>query len=223
MRTCAGCSRIGDDLRDKEKHPDLGCPADDLDGSEMRKRDRGARWNLGIRLLHWLTVVVLAARVGIAFGLMGGPGMTTMLRLPLHMSLGITIFGMILLRLGWRAFIRAPLRQLSPSLRRLSIFVHASLYAFILVIVITGWMAYRPMPLMPGAHLFGSIPAPLAPNVAGISVRDFAMIHQGLVWALLALVGLHVLAALTHAAILRDGILSGMLFGRSKTPTRQME
>jgi cytochrome b561 len=54
-------------------------------------------------------------------------------------------------------------------------------------------------------------------------VREFSIIHQGLVWALLAMVGLHLMAALMHATILRDGILSGMLFGRSKMLNNQVD
>ena len=189
----------------------------------MMESSQVERWDLGIRVLHWLTVAALVAQVGIAFGLMGGPGIATILWLPLHMSIGATIFCVVLLRLGWRAFTRPPLRRLSPPLRRLSIFIHANLYALVLAVGITGWMAYRPLPLMPGARLFGNFPVPLAPSVTGIPARDFAAAHSVLVWVLLAVVAVHVVATLTHAAALRDGTMSGMLFGRSRTHTSPME
>src|SRR5260370_18527503 len=180
-----------------------------------------ARWSFGIRVLHWVTFAALVAQLGIAFGRMGG--MATMRCLPLHMSLGLTILCIVLLRLGWRAFAQAPRRQEALPLQPSSVLVHASLYALILAVVITGWMAYRPMPMMPAARLFGSLPVPLAPSVAEIPARELSIIHQGLVCALLSMVGLHLIAALMHATILRDGILSGMLFGRSKMQNNQVD
>ncbi len=173
-------------------------------------------WSVGIRLLHWLTVVVLAAQITAAFSLMGGPGMATMRWLPFHMSLGASILGVILIRIVRRAFEAAPTRRLSPRIRRLGSLVHISLYLVIFAVVITGWFAYRPVPLTPPAHLFGKLPVPTAPRIGGISARDFALIHRSLVYAFLALVGTHVAAALLHAIILRDGILSAMLFGRQE-------
>lgn len=140
--------------------------------------------------------------------------MATMRWLPFHMSLGASILGVILIRIVWRAFEAAPTRRLSPRIRRLGSLVHVSLYVLIFAVVITGWFAYRPVPLTPPAHLFGKLPVPTAPRIEGISARDFALIHRSLVYAFLALVGTHIAAALVHAIILRDGIPSAMLFGR---------
>lgn len=170
-------------------------------------------WSVGIRLLHWLTVVVLAAQIMVAFVRMGGPGMATVLWLPFHMSLGVSILCVILVRLVWRRFEAVPVRRLSPAIQRLGSLVHVSLYTLILAVVITGWFAYSPRPLMPPAHLFGEVPMPTAPRIGGVSARDFALIHRSLVYAFLALVSIHVAAALVHAFILRDGIPRAMLFG----------
>lgn len=172
-------------------------------------------WSIGIRLLHWLTAVVLAAQITIAFALMGRSGMATMQWLPLHMSVGVSILGIVVIRLVWRVFERTPARPLRPAIRRFGLLVHVSLYALILAVVITGWFAYSPMPLMPAARLFGGLPTPTAPRLDGLSARDFALIHRSLVWAFLAVVGIHVAAALLHASLFRDDLLKGMLFGRS--------
>ncbi len=51
-------------------------------------------WSLGLRLLHWLTVVALATQIAMAFWLMGRPGMATLRWLPLHMSLGAALAGL---------------------------------------------------------------------------------------------------------------------------------
>lgn len=131
--------------------------------SDMSENVRHPRWALGIRLLHWLTVLALAFQLVVAFGPMKGPGMATMNWLPVHMSAGVTILAIIVLRLGWRAFTKAPVQPISRSSQRARIAFHVSIYALILAVLITGWLGYRPMPFMPPARLFGDLPVPLAP------------------------------------------------------------
>lgn len=174
-------------------------------------------WSIRIRLLHWLTVAIVAAQVIIAFGFMSEPGIAAMLWLPLHMSVGVVLLGIIIIRLIFRAVQQAPARPLSRVLRRFASFVHISLYLLLAGVVVTGWSAYAPMPLMPPAHLFGILPFPIAPRLGVASTRDFASIHRILVWTLLILVGMHIAAAILHAVVRRDGVLSGMLFGTKRS------
>ncbi|MER8753881.1 cytochrome b [Mesorhizobium sp. M1050] len=177
------------------------------------------RWHLSIRLLHWLTVIALAAQIAIAFGPMNGPGMATMNWLPLHMSIGVTILAIIVLRLCWRILTRPPVRQTSRPARFATSFFHVLLYVTILAVLMTGWLGYRPMPLMPPARLFGALPVPLAPSVG--AARTFAFIHAKLVWILLGFVGVHILAAFIHFVLFRDGVMRSMFFGKSNTASRQ--
>ncbi|MBN9250759.1 MAG: cytochrome b, partial [Mesorhizobium sp.] len=170
---------------------------------------------------HWLTVIALTAQVAVAFGPMNGPGMATMNWLPLHMSIGVTILAIIVLRLCWRVLTKAPVRRTSRSARFARTFIHVCLYAVILAVLITGWLGYRPMPFMPPARLFGGLPVPLAPSVSGLSARAFAILHGKLVWILLGFVGAHVLAALVHLALFRDGVMRGMSFARPDTTSRE--
>jgi len=178
-------------------------------------------WHFGIRLLHWLTVIALAAQIAIAFGPMRGPGMTMMNWLPLHMSIGVTILTIVVLRLCWRSFTQAPVRPTSRFLRFATAFFHVLLYVTILAVLITGWLGYRPMPFMPPARLFGTLPVPLAPSVGALSARGFAFVHQKLVWIMLGLIGVHVLAAMVHLGLLRDGVMRSMVFGRPETASRE--
>ena len=178
-------------------------------------------WGLSIRILHWMTLVVVGAQVAMAFALMGGPGMATMLWLPLHMSLGVTILGIVLIRIILRAAGSAPARKVSPFVRQLSSFIHASLYAAILAVIITGWLAYRPTPFMPPARLFASFPMPIAPDLVGIQAREFAFTLRAIVWVFVVLIGVHTAAALMHSLVLRDGTLGGMLFGRKARQTTE--
>jgi cytochrome b561 len=40
-------------------------------------------------------------------------------------------------------------------------------------------------------------------------------LHSDLFWIFAAFVAIHIMAALTHAMLFRDGVMSGMLFSRS--------
>ena len=193
---------------------------DDRWTAEVSEKSR-AHWHFGIRLLHWLTVIALATQIAIAFGPMRGPGMTMMNWLPLHMSIGVTILAIIVLRLCWRSFTQAPVRPTSRLIRFATAFFHMFLYVTILAVLITGWLGYRPMPFMPPARLFGILPMPLAPSVGALSARGFAFVHQKLVWIMLGLVGIHVLAAMVHLVLLRDGVMRSMVLGRPKTASRE--
>lgn len=187
--------------------------------SEVRENPR-LHWHFGIRLLHWLTVIALAAQITIAFGPMNGPGMATMNWLPLHMSIGATIFAIIVLRLCWRVCTRAPVRQTSRLARFATALFHVSLYVTILAVLTTGWLGYRPMPFMPPARLFGALPVPLAPSVGALSARGFALVHAKLTWIMLGLAGVHILGALAHVVLLRDGVMRSMVFSRPNTASR---
>lgn len=183
----------------------------------MSQKDPRPRWALGVRLLHWLTVLVLAFQIVVAFGPMKGPGMAAMNWLPIHMSVGVTILAIVVLRLGWRAFTKAPAQPYSRSWHRARTIFHLSIYALILAVLITGWLGYRPMPFMPPARLFGDVPVPIAPSVGPSSARVFAFIHAKLVWMLLGLIGIHIAAALVHFALIRDDVMRGISFGRADT------
>ena len=181
----------------------------------MSKNVPHHRWALGVRLLHWLTVLALAFQLVVAFGPMKGPGMASMNWLPIHMSAGVTILAIIVLRLSWRAFTKAPVQPISRSSQRARTVFHMSIYALILAVLITGWLGYRPMPFMPPARLFGGLPVPLAPSLGPLSARAFAFIHAKLVWILLGFIGIHVAAAFVHFVFFRDGVMRGMSFGRA--------
>lgn len=186
----------------------------------MRENPR-LRWHFSVRLLHWLTVIALAVQITVAFGPMNGPGMAMMNWLPLHMSIGVTILAIIVLRLCWRILTQPPVRQTSRSVRFATTFFHMLLYVMILAVLTTGWLGYRPMPFMPPAPLFGNLPVPLAPSVGALSARGFAFVHAKLVWIMLGLFGVHTLAALVHFALLRDGVMRTMFFGRQDIASRE--
>jgi cytochrome b561 len=172
-------------------------------------------YGLTAKLLHWIIVVLLIAQYAIGWlmpdihrGALPGTPMNV------HMSIGFTVLVLIVVRLVWR--ITHPVAP-EPSLpvwqRVSSEGVHWLLYLLVLATTLTGWTfasqrgwritVYGLVPL-PGLTAQGS--------PAGHTIGEW---HAGwMIWALLAVIGLHVLAAFVHLFIYKDRVMHRILPGR---------
>jgi cytochrome b561 len=129
-----------------------------------------------------------------------------------HLSLGVLIMLLALIRLLWRLGHPVPLlasqRPWQGSLARL---VHALLYAILLLLPLLGWgnASSRGWDVT----LFGI--ARLPPLFAKGSVfgHELGDVHSVLATVLLVLVGMHVAAAFYHHFVARDRTLTRMLPG----------
>jgi cytochrome b561 len=134
----------------------------------------------------------------------------------LHKVMGLVLLGLVLVRIAWRIVQGAPPDE--PSLtvwqREISGFVHAWIYLALILIPILGWVGIS---LYPALEVFGlfSLPGLTAPDQAK-SVAVFAA-HAIAAFTLVALVAMHVGAALYHHFIRRDGVLLRMLPGLRTT------
>jgi cytochrome b561 len=175
-------------------------------------------WSLRARLFHWLSALAVAVQLVIGFILLGGMAMAGSLWLVVHLSLGLTVLGLTVVRLGSRFFDTAPNRLGPRPLAAMAFLGHAGLYILLLLVPLSGWLGYRPAPFMPPPLLFGYLPMPVLSNLVSVSPRTMLQIHSLSSWALLILVGLHILAAFIHYCILGDGDFKGMVSGRRKAP-----
>lgn len=133
--------------------------------------------------------------------------------LAVHLSLGLTILGLTFARLFCRLRGPAPHRVGPRIVERAAGFGRFSLYALLILVPLTGWLGYRPAPFQTPPHLFGALPMPVVAGLNPIALRTMLTIHSLASWVLLALIGLHLAAALLHAFVLKDGVLRGMIFG----------
>jgi cytochrome b561 len=148
----------------------------------------------------------------------------------LHKSLGITALGLVILRLLWRIAVPPPSlpRAMSGLERKGAHFAHTFLYVMMFALPISGWVLVSvesdvPLPTV----LFKTIPWPHIPGLADLPKDTKATLdpiatsaHAILAWILAAFVLIHILAALRHGLILKDGVMSRMLprlFRKSKT------
>jgi cytochrome b561 len=162
------------------------------------------------KILHWLVVALLATQYGIGWLMpdvhAGPPGQAMVF----HISFGMTILALIVVRLIWRiTHPVAPEISLPPWQRVTSEAVHWLLYALVLTATLSGWLfaSFRGW----SVSYFYLVPLPMlaAKNPAAIHTIDGW--HQIAEWALLIAVGVHVATALVHIFIYRDGVMRRML------------
>ncbi len=161
------------------------------------------------RFLHWGMALALIPLLLTGEQTMGGHNARF---LPtLHASAGFVLLLMVIVRLGWR-WKHKPPAGLSPlRLERLSAKLgHLALYAGMVLIPLTGWLAYtehvrRSLGMRP-ASLFG-LRIPLLPDF-GI---NWHLVHNWGGKLMLAFIALHVAAALKHHFYDKDETLKRML------------
>jgi cytochrome b561 len=129
-----------------------------------------------------------------------------------HMSLGLSLLALLLVRLGWRLGNPPPgavPSPLGPWSHHLATSVHWALYWFMLAVPLSGIMLEfgrgQPVPIF---GLF-EIASPWARNRA--FARTLKEVHELLAHTLLIVAALHAFAALAHHYVLKDMTLLRML------------
>jgi cytochrome b561 len=165
------------------------------------------------KVFHWLIVALLLVQYSIGWlmpdihgGMKPGDAMI------FHVSIGMTILVLIVLRFTWRlTHPVAPESSLPPWQRLSSEAMHWLLYALVLATTITGWLfaSYRGWSL----SYFYLAPLPMLASEDAAAVKAFDGWHQAMEWTLLTVVGIHVATAIVHIFIYRDRIMQRMLPG----------
>lgn len=168
-----------------------------------------ARYSHVAIAFHWVIAVLVVANL--AIGLLHEsllPG-----TIPLHKAIGLTVLALTAGRILWRLGHRPPpLPDEVPAWARGSAHaLHMTLYALMIVMPVSGWAmgSGRDVPRpVSWFGLFDVPPLPIGKAAAGLGHEA----HEILGWAMLALVAIHVAAALRHHYLLRDGLLARMSF-----------
>jgi cytochrome b561 len=174
----------------------------------MPSSDSEPRYPPTVIVLHW---AIAAAVVGL---MVLGWWMQTIPKDPvgpradaynLHKSIGLTALLLMAVRLAWRASHRPP--QLPPLplwQARAAHAVHALLYLFMFLDALSGYLgsAVSGFPV----KFFGWVLPAWAPANAGLK-EACSVLHLISSWALVAAIGVHVVATFYHQWALRDGLL----------------
>jgi cytochrome b561 len=163
------------------------------------------------KVFHWLIVALLIVQFPLGWfmpdihrGMKPGDAMT------FHISFGITILALIVLRFFWR--ITHPVASASslPTWQQLiSEAVHWLLYVLVFATTLTGWIFASERGW--SISLFFAVPLPMLPAEGSLLANTLGRWHGTMEWALLLIIGSHVAAAMAHTFIFRDRILQRML------------
>lgn len=177
----------------------------------MQIRNTEQRWGAVTQTLHWLVALAVLAQLILGFALasLSGDAPGWIRLLPLHTTLGLSVLGLMVVRLLWRIANPVPLLPdtLSPWQKRLARTNHWLFYVLLIGLPLGGYLLVSAM----GHRVpyFGvELPAALASNDP--LARQIWIMHATGAFVLIALVALHVGAALRHAWLLRDGVLRRM-------------
>lgn len=164
------------------------------------------------KALHWLIVLLLIAQFMFAWimpDIRRDTPVTTLISL--HFTFGIVILAVAVIRLAWRATHPEPAPEdgLPPWQNTSARLVHWLLYALLFIVPLLGWMdaSRRGMPVVLAGFELPKLLATRAPgwnwtgDVHGLLAN----------YVMLALVALHVAAALYHHFVRHDGVLRRMM------------
>jgi len=167
------------------------------------------RYNRGARALHWAIAVLVIANL--FSGLLNDALEDTIRLIPTHKAIGMTILALTLVRIAWRFTWRHPPfpATVQPWEALAARGVQGVFYALMLAMPLSGWImaSAGKYPL----SWFGLVDLPKL----AVTREDMAYLvgreaHGILGWLMLALVALHVGAALRHHFILNDQVLRRM-------------
>jgi cytochrome b561 len=177
-----------------------------------------ARYSAGAMILHWAIAIAVIVNWRIAEGTEGLSREAAGALMDQHKALGITILLLTVLRVLWRMAKKPP--PLASSLKgwevKLAKTVHLIFYVLLIGLPLGGWLGNSMFGQ--GIDLWGLFTMPALPVPVDYDTGEAIFeVHETLGKAMLILIGLHILGALKHTLVDKDGNLFRMLpFGTPK-------
>ncbi|MEG3163018.1 cytochrome b [Sphingomonas sp. PB2P19] len=171
--------------------------------------DRTERYSTVAIWFHW--TIALLVVLNLAVGLLSDPIPALRPWMAAHKSIGITVLVLTFGRIAWRLAHRAPPLPAGTQAweKGVAHATHWTLYLLLVAMPLTGWLMVSGTDKRRPLDWFGLFDIPYLPvsKAAGGFGHEA---HGVLGWLMLALVVLHVAAALRHHLILRDTVLARM-------------
>lgn len=179
-----------------------------------------SRYHPALVVLHWAMALLIIAALALGALVMVKIPNTDPMKLEAlrsHMSGGMAILVLMLVRLviRTRSAHPAPASAGHPLLDWLAWASHRLFYVTVAAMALSGIT----MALQTG--LFDSVFFGQGNIPADFWAYPIRAVHYALSRILITLIAIHIIAALYHAFVLRDGLLSRMFFGKRKITTSQ--
>lgn len=171
------------------------------------------RYTYTAMLLHWLTALLIISAFIMGLVMTGIPGLTpTKLKyFSWHKWIGVTVLALAVIRVLWRKFNVSPPHPAGMPgwQKKAADGMHLVLYFLIFAVPISGYL-FTLAAGVPVVYLgMVQLPVIMEPNLALKPILQTT--HYVLTMTMAAAVIAHVLAALKHQFIDRDGVLRRML------------
>ena len=171
--------------------------------------------------LHWAIALAIVGLVGLGAWMVGltyyDPWYYD--SLALHKAIGIVVLALALTKFGWKFVDRNPGfgPEVKPHERAGATAMHWLLNALMVLLPVTGYLISTSEGA--GIDMFGLFDVPALVDVTA-ETRDLAIdIHFYVAYGGIALVGMHIIAALKHHFVDRGSTLRRMLIPRSRSPS----
>src|SRR5690554_4528836 len=166
------------------------------------------------KALHWVIALMIVGMLLLGFLIQDMPFSPRKLQwISWHKWIGVTIFLLVLLRLGWRwRHPPPPLPASMPAWQRWAAHAgHWLLYGLMLAIPLSGWLmsSAKGVPTV----WFGVLPLPDLLSRDPVLGEQLQWLHFSLNIGLVAVLVAHVGAAIKHHVVDRDDVLLRMLPG----------
>ena len=181
-------------------------------------RNNSARYGTVAMALHWLIAAMVLINIALGLYFTGLPQdyPNKSLFTQSHKSIGLTVLMLSFVRLGWR--LMNPQPPLPPGtsnlIRITSKTVHWVFYFLLIAIPLAGWAVVSTSPLGIPTQFFWQFIWPHVSFLHELPIEQrrallpyFVNTHNGLAFLALALIVLHVGAALYHHFVRRDRVL----------------
>jgi cytochrome b561 len=182
----------------------------------MPARNTAVRYGFVAQGLHWVIAGLLIIQVTLGKIADELPlGLDKLALMARHKSVGITILALAVIRLAWRLFDRPPPPPPMPRWQHIaSRLTHGAFYVLLFALPISGWLMSSASNYPVSWFGLAQLPDFVAPDEGLEHLLE--EIHETLVKVLVVLAILHVVAALKHQFIDRDGLLIRMLPWRGR-------
>lgn len=170
------------------------------------------RYDPVARLLHWLVVLLVYTQFALGWLMPDVHRDTQPVGLiAWHLWIGSLLLLAMVARVVWRVTHRPPPapKSVPPAMRVISTATHHLLYLVLVITPVLGWINASVRDW--SVSVFNVIPLPALGSSGNALLHSIGELHITMTWVLLALVVLHVGAALFHRIVLKDQVLGRMI------------
>jgi len=165
------------------------------------------------RLLHWAMALIIISMIFLGLSMVKSLAIWQIEAISLHKSFGVLAFTLVIIRLINRASSTSP--ALPSYLPKWQVFMahatHVGLYGAMLLMPISGWLMQNAGGR--SVRLFDLLTLPQLIDTDIYAYSLFREIHGFFSLVFLAMIFMHIGAALYHGLIKQDGVMSSMTSG----------